>query len=57
MAKYITHTADDEDAYCMRCDHINSPLAYCIRTCGMEKGWTGYSRTEKVEGEEHERKS
>ena len=49
MAEYITHTVDDEDAKCERCDNADLPHAFCVKNCGAEHGWCGYQRTEKVD--------
>lgn len=40
----VTHTADDEEPKCMRCD--NYDVWDCENRCGWEKGWIGYKRTE-----------
>lgn len=47
-SKWITHTADDEEPDCQKCDHITDDFD-CSRKCGPKRGWKGYSREEKVE--------
>ena len=51
MAKYITHTADDEDPDCMRCINIDADDQFCKTFCGAEHAWGGYCRYEIVEEE------
>ena len=47
-SKWITHTADDEEPDCQKCDHISDNFD-CSRKCGPNRGWKGYSREERKE--------
>ena len=47
-SKWITHTADDEEPDCQKCDHISNNFD-CSRKCGPNRGWKGYSREGKVD--------
>ena len=48
MSKYITHTADDEDPDCMRCENVDAESEFCKKFCGAEHAWYGYCRCEEV---------
>ena len=39
------YTADDEDPDCGRCDNICGSDDFCVKRCGAEHCWNGYSRT------------
>lgn len=54
MNKYITHTADNENPSCQRCDHINDSDKWCMENCGGAHSWNGYTRTEAKENEHAE---
>lgn len=50
MGMYITHTVDDEEPDCNRCNHCCDNYD-CSGFCGANHSWNGYSRTEYMEDE------
>lgn len=47
------YTTKDEKADCNRCDNCDDDsVYYCLKQCGEENNWKGYTRTVYTELEE-----
>lgn len=52
MAYLKSYTADDEEPKCENCDFCLDE-SICLKFCGPDNEWFGYTRTERVEDEEY----